>query len=72
MTAQVEIELSRVADTDIDGGSSGNVTTLATSVLLTATEQPRVMPFLYHNEGDTGLVAHLQHSASFTDGTQFD
>ncbi|KAK2174076.1 hypothetical protein NP493_830g00026 [Ridgeia piscesae] len=59
VTAQVEVKLSRMCDSDIDCRPGGDVSTLANLVLAVGTEQPRVVTFLHHDEGDAGLVANL-------------
>lgn len=60
MAAQIEIEFCRVSNTDIHSGAGGDVARLAGLLLLVGAEQARVVPFLYHNERDAGLVLRFQ------------
>lgn len=70
MTAQVEIELCWMCNTDVDGCTSWNITRFATLFLLVSTEQASVMTFLDNDEGDTWAVVSLEFDASLSDGGQ--
>lgn len=60
MTAEIEVELSGVRDTEVDGGAGGDVAGLAGLLLLVGAEQTRVVTLLNHNERDARLVLRLQ------------
>ena len=70
MAAQIEVELSWVANSNIHSRSSWDVVASTAAVLVIATEQASVVALLYHNERNARLVTNLKHGASFTDGTQ--
>lgn len=60
MTAQIEVELSGMCDTQVDGGTGGYVATLARLLSLFGAEQTRVVTLLYYDECYTGLVFRFQ------------
>ena len=70
VTAQVEVELGRVGDPHVHGGARGDVEGLPDLVLLVHGEETGVVAFLHGDEGDSGLVAALQHHAGLSDGPQ--
>ena len=70
MTAQVEIKLGRMCDSDIDGGSWWDVARLAHLVLLVGTEETCVVTFLDHDERDAWLEVHLQLQTRLAHCTQ--
>ena len=71
VTAQVEVELGRVSDAHVYGGSGGDVAALADLILLVGAEQSSVVALLHHDEGDSGLITHLQLHTRFSHGSQF-
>ena len=71
VTAQVEVKLGWVSDAHVYGGSGGDVATLADLILLVGAEQSGVVALLHHDEGDSGLITHLQLHARFSHGSQF-
>ena len=71
MTAQVEVKLCRVSDAHVDGGSCGDVAALTDLILLVGAEQAGVVALLYDDEGDSGLITHLQLHTCFSHGSQF-
>ena len=60
MRTEIEIKLRGVSDTNIDGGTSGDVPGLAALLLLVRAEQTGVVTLLDHDEGDTRLVVGFQ------------
>jgi len=85
MRAKIEVELSWMANSNIDSCTSWNIARLSNLVVLVLAEQserknlftvtyeyskPRMMSFLNDYEGDTGLIRRLQLDASFSDSPQ--
>ena len=60
MRAEIEIKLRGVSDTNVDGGTSGDVPGLAALLLLVRAEQTGVVTLLDHDEGDSRLVVSFQ------------
>ena len=60
MRAEIEVKLRGVSDTNVDGGTSGDVPGLAALLLLVRAEQTGVVTLLDHDEGDAGLVVSFQ------------
>ena len=71
VTAQVEVELCRMSDAHVDGGSGGDVTALADLILLVGAEQSRVVALLYDDECDSRLISYLQLHTRFSHSSQF-
>ena len=61
--AEVEVELCRVGDADVHGGTGGDVAALAALLLLVRAEEARVVALLHHDEGDPWFVVWLQLQA---------
>ena len=70
MAAEEEVKLGGVSDTHIDGCASGYIATLACLVLPICAEEAGVVPLLYDDECDAGLVAQLQAHTCLTYGPQ--
>ena len=60
MRTEIEIKLRGVSDTNVDGGTSGDVPGLAALLLLVRAEQTGVVTLLDHDEGDSRLVVSFQ------------
>ena len=60
MRAEIEVKLRGVSDTNVDGGTSGDVPGLAALLLLVRAEQTGVVTLLDHDEGDSRLVVSFQ------------
>ena len=60
VAAQVEVELCRMRDPDVDRRAGRDVAALATLLLLVRAEEPGVVPLLHHDEGDPRLVVSLE------------
>ena len=60
MRAEIEVKLRGVSDTNVDGGTSGDVPGLAALLLLVRAEQTGVVTLLDHDEGDSRLVVGFQ------------
>lgn len=71
MTAQIEIKLGRMRNTNVDRCARRYVARFARLLLLVRTEQSRVMSLLHHNERDARPIVGLQLNASLANGRQF-
>lgn len=71
VTAQIEIKLGGMSDTDIDRCTGRYVTTLPTLLLFVSTEQSGVVTLLYHYKRNAWLIICLQFNTSLTDRRQF-
>jgi len=71
MRAEIEVKLRGVSDTNVDGGTSGDVPGLAALLLLVRAEQTGVVTLLDHDEGDSRLVVGFQLDTSFSNGCEF-
>lgn len=60
VAAEVEIKLGGMRNTEVDGGTGGYVTRFTRLLLFIGTEQPCVVPLLYHYERNARLVVCLQ------------
>lgn len=71
MTAKIKVKFGGVCDSDIDCRASGNISRLATLLLLIRTEQSCMMSLLYDNKCDAWSVVCLNFDASLTQCRQF-
>lgn len=70
MRAQEEVKLSGMCDTNINGGSSRNVSTFPTHIAFVSAEKSGVMTFLHNEECDSRPILGLQLDACFANGRQ--
>ena len=70
MAAEIEIELSGVADADINRCTGRYVAALPAPVFAVTTKEPGMVALLHDDEGDAGLVTHFQHRARLADRPQ--
>lgn len=59
-----------MGDTNIDSGTSGDVTGAAGLLLEVGTEEAGVMAFLNHNEGNARLVVRFKFNTGLADGCE--
>ena len=71
MTAQIEIELGWMRNSNVDRCARRNITRLSTLLLLVGAEQPSVMTFLHNNESDSRTVVGFEFDARFANRGQF-
>lgn len=71
VTAQVEVELGWMCDSDIDSGAGRNVEGFPDLILLVDSEETSVVTFLNSDEGDSWLVTTFEHHTSLSDGSEF-